>query len=79
MALSAARSLKDLCSLVFRDHTLELQQQLILGGFHGWSFDEHGIDAMARQLLDEKDLIGIFSAQSVGRIDQDSVQLALGR
>ena len=79
MALSAARSFKDLCPLVFRDHTLELQQELILRGFHWRRFDEHGIDAMPRQLLDEKDLIGIFPAQSIGRVDQDRVQLPLGR
>ena len=75
MPLAAAGSLKDLRPLVFRDHALELHQQLILRCRCLWRLHEHRVNAMAREFFDQKPLIGIFSAQPVGCINQHRLDL----
>src|SRR5271165_5851996 len=66
MALAAARSLEDLRPLVFRNHPLELYQEMILCRRCLWRLHENRIDTIARELFDQKDLIGVFAAQPVG-------------
>jgi len=57
---------EDLRPLVFRDHALELQQQLILGCCRPWRADKQGLDTGPSQLLDQQDLIGISSTEPIG-------------
>jgi len=41
--------------------------------------DENGLDPVAAELFDQENLIGIFSAQPIRRVDQDRLNVALGR
>src|SRR5260370_33184919 len=79
MSLAATRTLEDLRPLVFRDHALELEQQLIFSCCRPWRADKQGLDTGTSQLLDQQDLIGISSTEPIGCIDQHGVELAFGR
>ena len=79
MPFAAAGSLKDLRSLVFRDHALELHQQLIFRCRCLWRLHEDSVNAVACEFFDQKDLIGIFSAQPVGCINQHRLDLTFRR
>jgi hypothetical protein len=70
MSLAATRTFEDLRPLVFRDHALELQQQLILSCCRPWRADKQGLDTGTSQLLDQQDLIGVSSTEPIGCIDQ---------
>src|SRR5450755_227730 len=76
MAFAAARPLQDLGALVFGDHALELQQQLVLGGLRLWSLDEDRLHAVAQPFLGEEHLIGVFAAEAIGRQHKDRLDLA---
>ena len=78
MALAPARSLKDLRSLVFRNHALKLEQELILGRGRRRRLEEHALDPMLGKLFDQQDLIGVFPAQPIWRVDQNRMELTLG-
>src|SRR5580700_2141742 len=78
MSLAATRTFEDLRPLVFRNHTLELQQQLIFSCCRPWRADKQGLDTGTSQLLDQQDLIGISSTEPIGCIDQHGVELAFG-
>src|ERR1700730_5591084 len=79
MPLAATRTFEDLCPLVFRDHALELQQQLILGCCRPWRADKQGLDTGPSELLDQQDLIGVASTEPIRGIDQHGVELAFSR
>ena len=78
MALAAAGPFEDLRTLIFGDHALELQHQLIFRRAGMWRLEENRLDAVAGELLGQQDLVGIFAAQPVRRVDQDSLNVALG-
>ena len=40
--------------------------------------DEHGLDAVTRELLGQQYLIGILAAQAVWRKDQNRLNLSIG-
>jgi hypothetical protein len=44
MSLATTRTFEDLRPLVFRDHALELQQQLIFSCCSPWRADKQGLD-----------------------------------
>jgi hypothetical protein len=69
MPLAATRTFEDLRPLVFRDHALELEQQLIFSRCRSWRADKQGLDTGTSQLLDQQDLIGISSTKPIGCID----------
>ena len=77
MTLAATGTLQNLRALVFRDHPLELDEEMVFGGFHRRRFQEHGFDALAGQLLDDQNLVGIAPAQTVRGVDQDGFDAAL--
>ncbi len=79
MPLAAAGSLEDLRPFVFRDHALELYQQLILRCRCLWGLHEDSVNAMAREFFNQQDLIGIFSAQPVRCINQHRLDLTFCR
>jgi len=53
MPLATAGALENLSPLVFRDHSLELQQQLIFRCGRAGRSDKQGLDADTSKLLDE--------------------------
>ena len=78
MALAAAGSFEDLRTLIFGDHALELQHQLIFRRAGTRRLEECRLNAVAGKLLGQQDLVGIFAAQPVRRVDQDSLNMTLG-
>ena len=78
MTLAAAGTLQDLRALVFRNHALELDEQMIFGGFLRRRVHKHGLDALAGQLLDDQNLVGIAAAQTIRGMDQDRVDAPFG-
>ena len=66
--LAAAVSLSNLGALIFGDYSLHLSEQMGLRVVGLWRrvVEEYG-DAMARQLVEHNDLIGIHPGQAIGR------------
>ncbi len=79
MPLAAARALDDLRALVLGDHSLELHQQLILRCRAARRANKQSLDAGARKFLDQQNLVGVASAQPIGRVDQHRLNQPLGR
>src|SRR5271165_4065682 len=78
MAFAAAGPFEDLRTLIFGDHALELQHQLIFRRAGMRRLEENRLDAVAGELLGQQDLVSVFAAQPVRRVDQDSLNVALG-
>ena len=57
VALAATRTFQDLRSVIFRDHALELNQELIFCTVALWRFHEHRLNSVASQFLDQQNLI----------------------
>ena len=79
VSLTAAIPLHDLCPLVFRNHALELNDQLILGGCALRCVDEERFDSVPGEFLAQQNLIGVLATQSVRRVDENHLDLPLGR
>jgi hypothetical protein len=78
MSFAPARALQNLRSFIFRDHSLELHEQLVLGRRTARRADKQGLDAGAGELLDQENLVRVSSAQPVGRIDENGLDQSLG-
>ena len=78
MAFAAAGPFEDLRPLIFGDHALELQHQLIFRRAGVRRLEENRLDAVAGKLLGQQDLVGVFAAQPVGRMDQDRLDMSFG-
>ena len=78
VSLAASGALQDLCSFVFRNHALELNQELILRAAALRRLHEQGFDSLAGQLFDQQNLVSILSAQSVGRVREHNLDLSFG-
>lgn len=76
MPFATPRALGNLGSFIFREHTLELHQQLIFGRGCGRSLQENQFNSTARQFLSQQDLIGVLTAQSIRRVDEQGSNLA---
>src|SRR5215469_11464891 len=78
MSLATTRALQDLCSFVFRNHALELNQELIFWAVALGRLHEQGFDSVAGELFDQQNLVSILSAQSVGRAREHHLDLSFG-
>jgi hypothetical protein len=65
--------------LVLGDHALKLDQQALFGAVAARRFEEQGLGAAPAEFFDQQHLVGIVTAQPIGRIDQDGLHQALGR
>ena len=52
---------------------------MIFGGFRRRRLQEHSFDALAGELLDDQNLVGIATAQTIRGMDQDGFDAALTR
>ena len=77
MPLTTTRALQDLRPLILGDHALELNQQLILGARTLGRLHKQRFHPLTRELLDQQDLVGVFAAQSIRRIDERRLNLTL--
>jgi hypothetical protein len=78
VSLTATRAFQDLRSFIFRDHALELNQELIFRAVALWRLHEHRLDPVASQFLDEQNLICVLAAQAVWRIREHNLDLPFG-
>src|ERR1700730_6960368 len=78
MSFAPAPALQNLRSFIFRDHSLELHEQLLLGRRTARRADKQGLDAGAGELLDQENLVRVASAQPVGCIDESGLDQSLG-
>ena len=76
MPFAAPGALSNLGPFVLGNHALELHQQLIFGRSCGRRLQEYQLDSIACELFRQQDLIGIFTAQAVRRVDQHGCDLA---
>ena len=76
--LAAPRALQDLGTLVFGDHALELQQQLVFRRMRLRCVDEDRLHALAQPFLRQQDLVGVLAAEPIGRQHQHRLDLAFG-
>ena len=65
--------------LVFGDHALKLDQQALFGAVAAGRFEEQGLGTSPAEFFEQQDLVGVVTAQPIGRIDQDGFNEALGR
>ena len=79
MAFAAAGTLKDLRTLVFRNHALELQQKLILSGGVARRLDKEHLHARTCKLFREQNLICVFATQPIRRMNENRLNLSLRR
>jgi len=68
MSFPAPVSLRDLCTFVFSDHSLKLNHELVLRTISGRRFQINNGNAASRKLFAQQDLIGVLTAEPVGRV-----------
>jgi hypothetical protein len=66
-------------ALIFGDHALKLQQQLVFRRRRPFRADEQDLDAGARELFDEENLMRIAPAQPIGSIDEPDLDQSFRR
>ncbi len=60
--------------MVLRNDAMEQNEEMIHGGFHRLRHQEHGLDSMAVEFLDEQNLMGVTAAQAIWGVDQNRAQ-----
>src|SRR5262249_22218658 len=79
MTLAASRPLEDLGPFVLGDHALELNEELVLRRRALRRVQKTGFDAVTGELLDQQNLIGIFATQPIRAVDENGLNLSVGR
>ncbi len=77
MSFPAPVSFRDLGTLVFRDHPLKLNHKLVLRAVSRRRLQIDNVDATSRKLFAQQDLIGVLTAEPIGRVDQRRYNLPL--
>jgi len=75
MAASSAGALQDLGALVLSDDTLDLKQEIVLGGAANWAIEDD-LHAGPAQLLTQQHLMGIAAGEAVRRLHINARQLS---
>src|SRR4051812_49525418 len=76
MAASSAGALQDLGALVLSNDTLDLKQQVVLGGAADRTVEEDDLCAGPAQLLNQEHLMGIAAGEAVRRMHIKANQLS---
>ena len=69
----ASAALEDLGTLVLGDHSLDLQQQVVLGTAADRAVEKHDLHARTADLLDQEHLVGVAPGQAIRGMDVDAV------
>ena len=77
MSFPAPVSFRDLCTFVFSDHALKLNHELVLRAISRRRLQINNGNAASRKLFAQQDLIGVLTAEPVGRVDQRCQDLSL--
>jgi hypothetical protein len=73
MQLSPSRALEDFRSFVFGDHSLDLDQQFVLGRLAVRAIEENDARARPRKLVEKQHLVRVFSRESIGTVNIQDV------
>src|SRR4051812_49613229 len=76
MAASSAGALQDLGALVLSNDTLDLKQQVVLGGAADRTVEEDDLCAGPAQLLNQEHLMGIAAGEAVRSMHINASQLS---
>jgi hypothetical protein len=71
--LAPATAFEDLGPLIFGDHALDLQQQVIFGRAADVVVEVDHLDAAAFQLVQKQDLAGVFAGQAIRGVDIEPI------
>ena len=77
MDLAAARPFHDLCALVLGDHSLDLHEELVLGGLARRAFEEDRRDPLLAQLVQQQHLVGVLAGEPIGAVNVQHVDPSL--
>src|SRR6516164_1870135 len=78
VSLATTRTLQDLGSFVFRNHALELNQELIFRAVALRRLHEQRFHSLPGELFDQQNLVCILAAQAVGRVREHNLDLSFG-
>jgi len=76
MAASSAGALQDLGAPILSNDTLDLKQEIVLGGAANWAIEEDDLHAGPAQLLTQQHLMGIAAGEAVRRLHINARQLS---
>jgi len=76
MAAPAPAALEDLGALILGDHTLDLQEQVILGTAANGAVEEHHLHTRAAELLDQEHLVGVAPGQTIRGMNVEAIDNA---
>ena len=76
MPAAAPAALQDFCPLVFGDHALNLEQEIILRGAADRTVQENNLRARAVKLIDQQHLMDVTAGESVRSVDIDALDRA---
>jgi hypothetical protein len=78
MAATAPATLQDLGPLVFGDHALNLEKQIVLGRAADGAVQENDLGTGPTELVDQQRLMGVAASKPIRGVDIDAVDLATG-
>ena len=79
MAATAAATLQDLGPLVFGDHALNLEKQIVLCRAADGAVQENDLGTGPTELIDQQRLMGVAASKPIRGVDVDAVDLATGK
>jgi hypothetical protein len=75
MEAAAPPALQDLGTLVFRDHTLHLKQEIVLRGATDRAVQENNLSPRATKLIDHEHLMGVTTGQPIRSVDINALDM----
>jgi hypothetical protein len=73
---AASSTLQNFGSLVFGDHALNLEQEIVLRGAGDRGVQENNLRSRAAKLIDQEHLMGITAGEPVRSVDIDALDMA---
>jgi hypothetical protein len=78
MPATAPATLQDFGPLVFGDHSLNLQQEIVLRGAADRAVQENNLRARTVKLIDQEHLMSVTAGEPVRSMDIDALDVATG-
>jgi hypothetical protein len=76
MATPAPAALQDFGPLVFGDHALNLEQEIVFRGAADRTVQENNLRTRAMELIDQEHLMGVTAGEPVRSMDIDALDMA---
>jgi hypothetical protein len=75
MPQTTPAAFQDFGSLVFGDHSLNLEQEIILRGATDRAVQENNLRARAVKLIDQEHLMGVTAGEPIRSVDIDALDM----